>query len=97
MVEALSGETYMKMGKREKVQELLDELQKRAKQRYVSPTALAFLHFLLGENDEGFAWLDRAYEAHDFWLCHLKVEPLFRTDPPDPRYDAMLKKIGLEK
>jgi serine/threonine protein kinase/Tfp pilus assembly protein PilF len=92
-----SAEAYIKMGKREKAQEMLDELMQQAEQHYVPPTAVASVHFLLGENDQGFAWMDKALEAHDYWLCYLKVDPLYNTDPPDPRLDIIRKKVGLEK
>jgi serine/threonine-protein kinase len=93
---AFSAEAYIKMGKREKAQEMLAELLQQAEREYLPPTALACLHFLLGENDQGFAWLDKAYEARDYWLCYLKLDPLYNTDPPDPRLDAMRKKVGLD-
>jgi TolB-like protein/Tfp pilus assembly protein PilF/predicted Ser/Thr protein kinase len=91
-----SAEVYMKMGKREKVRELLDDVLKRASEQSLTPVAPAFLHFLLGENDQAFDWMDRAYEARDRWLCYIKIEPLFQSLQYDPRYIALLKKIGLD-
>jgi hypothetical protein len=51
----------------------------------------------LGDHDRAHKWLDRAYEQHDPWLCYLKVDPVTNMLDlhSDPRYHAMLKKIGL--
>ena len=95
-VEVLSGEAYMKMGERKKTQEILDQLSKRAHEKVVTPTAPAMLHFLLGDNDRCFDLLEKAYETHDHWLIYLKIEPLFNRMQSDPRYSALLKKIGLD-
>ncbi len=69
----------------------------RSKKAYVLPIAMATLHFSLGETDEGFEALDKAYEEHDFRLSYLKIGQAFESVRSDPRYAAMLKKIGLEE
>ena len=69
----------------------------RSKKEYVSPYAIARLYFSLEDNDEGFKWLDRAYEESDHWLSFLKVQTPEETVSSDPRFAAMFKKIGLEK
>jgi hypothetical protein len=50
----------------------------------------------LGRQDEAFEWLDRAYEERDALLTDVKRMP--HSDPlrEDPRFDALMKKIGLE-
>ena len=87
----------MKMGKIEETRQLLNELLERSEQQYLPPTSIAALYFILGENDEGFIWLDKAYEARDYWLAFLKIEPNLNRPSDDPRYQEMLKKIGLDK
>jgi len=97
MVESWIGITYVQMGKRGEAQEVVDDLLKRSKEAYVSPYALAILCFALGENDQGFKWLDKAYEERDYWLSYLKIDPFLDSVRSDPRYKALLKKMGLEK
>jgi len=88
---------YMKMGKIEETRQLLNELLERSEQQYLPPTSIAALYFILGENDEGFIWLDKAYEARDYWLAFLKIEPTLNRPSADPRYQEMLRKVGLDK
>jgi hypothetical protein len=49
------------------------------------------------ENDRGFEFLDKAYEGRDTWLCFIRIDPVFDNKHSDPRYAAMLKKVGLDK
>jgi hypothetical protein len=58
---------------------------------------LSGLYFALGENDRGFEFYDQAYEQKDMNLIALKVGPDIYGIRSDPRYQTMLKKIGLDK
>jgi len=91
------GLVHAKMGKRGKAQEALDELIKQSKKACVSPSVLALIHFALGKNDQGFEWLEKAYDDHDLSLHGIKVEPAFDSVRSDPRFGVLLKKMGLEK
>lgn len=48
-----------------------------------------------GEKDEAFHWLDRAYAQRDGGLAFIKCDPLMANLQGDPRYGALLKKLGL--
>jgi TolB-like protein/Tfp pilus assembly protein PilF/class 3 adenylate cyclase len=48
-----------------------------------------------GDKDHAFEWFGKAYEAHDSDLTEIKGNPLFRNVERDPRYVALLRKIGL--
>jgi tetratricopeptide (TPR) repeat protein len=90
------GITYAEMGKRDEAQQVLDYWIKRSKQEYISSYRFATFYFALGENDQGFKWLDKAYEEHDGWMCNLKVEPRLDSVRSDPRFKVLLKKMNLE-
>jgi len=64
-------------------------------QRVVSAWGIAALHASLGDVDEAFRWLDVAIEEGATGLIFLRVHP--RLDPirKDPRYQALLRKVGL--
>ncbi len=91
------GHALALSGKKAEAQQILDELKKLSAQQYVSAADIAFIHIGLGEKDQAFAWLDQAVAEHSNWLIWLKVEPLFNSLRSDPRFTALLKKIGLEK
>ena len=48
-----------------------------------------------GEVEPAFHWLERLYDEHSGGLGQLKGDPLLRSLLPDPRYQALLKKMGL--
>jgi len=96
-IEAGKGITYLKMGKRSKGQKVLDGLLERAKEIYIPPILIAEFHFALGQNDQGFKWLDKGYEERDSTLLEIKVDPGFDCVRSDPRFKALLKKMGLEE
>jgi TolB-like protein/tetratricopeptide (TPR) repeat protein len=89
------GYVYALSGKRREAQAVIEELEERSKRRYISPTVIAFIHAGLGERDESFARLERAYDGRDFILVLLKVEPLFDRLRPDPRFAELVRRVGL--
>jgi len=91
------GIVYEKMGNRNEAQIRLDELVDRFKYQWSMPYSTAILYFALGERDEGFRWLEKAYENRDYRICLLKIDPVFDGVREDPRFQEMLKKVGLEQ
>ena len=45
----------------------------------------------LGENDEAFDWLERAYEGHNSWLPFLRIDPCIDPLRGDPRLDNLIE------
>jgi TolB-like protein/DNA-binding winged helix-turn-helix (wHTH) protein/thioredoxin-like negative regulator of GroEL len=58
---------------------------------------LAGVYAALGDKDEAFACLSKAYEAHDFFLVFLKVHPYMDPLRADPRYTELLHRMGLDR
>ena len=56
---------------------------------------IAEVHAYRGEVDQAFAWLNRAYQKRDSDLVYLKPAPLLSRLHDDPRWGALLEKIGL--
>jgi TolB-like protein/Flp pilus assembly protein TadD len=88
--------TYGQMGKRAEAQKILDELTQRSKQEFMSPYLFALCYFTLGEIDQGFGYLDKAYVERDAWMEFLKIDPRLDSIRIDPRFKALLEKVGLE-
>jgi tetratricopeptide (TPR) repeat protein len=88
---------YALMGKREEAMEILNNLIEYSKGNYVSPVVIAWVFAVLGEKDQVFVWLEKAFREHDPALIDdLKIY-LFDPVRSDPRFAALLRKIGLEK
>jgi hypothetical protein len=86
---------YAAMGREGEARGLLTEVEAEFNNEVLSPYWLARVHFLLHDRDAGFNWLDRAYTDDDFWLTRVGIDSEFDAVRSDPRYAAMLQKIGL--
>lgn len=89
------GNVYGVSGRKDEARKMLAELQEEAKKRYVSPYFFALIYIGLGEKDQAFVWLDKADEERNDYMVYLKVEPLFDSLRSDPRFQALVRKIGL--
>ena len=76
-------------------QDTLDGLNEGARKGYVSPIGFALNYAKLGQKDEAFAWLERAFAERSPWLTYVKGDPDFDSLRTDPRFPALLKRIGL--
>jgi serine/threonine-protein kinase len=88
---------YVISGNLEKANEILTELDKLSKHAYVSKYHLAPIQAAMGDKDKAFESLESAYKERDSDLIVLKVDPRFAVLHSDPRFEMMLKKIGMEK
>jgi serine/threonine protein kinase/Tfp pilus assembly protein PilF len=88
--------TYAKFSKTKEARQLLNELIEQSKHTYISPFKLANICFELGDNDQGFAWLEKAYEERDYLISRIKILPKFDDLSSDPRMTSLLKKMGLD-
>jgi TolB-like protein/Flp pilus assembly protein TadD len=89
------GLAHAAMGREKEAYDILEDLTQRSEREYVPPSALASLHFALDRDDEGFEWLEKAYQGRDGWLASIKADPAYDRVRQDPRFTAFLKKMGL--
>lgn len=73
----------------------LQALQARARTEYVSPLDLAHAHARAGHRNETLAFLEAATRERSPFLVFLQSEPDFDFLHSDPRYDAIVRRIGL--
>jgi TolB-like protein/Flp pilus assembly protein TadD/predicted Ser/Thr protein kinase len=67
----------------------------RSKVGYVSPMEFATRYTSLGDRNQAFIWLEKAVDERSPWLYFLKTDPAFETLRGDPRFTALLHRIGL--
>jgi adenylate cyclase len=87
------GAFYAKAGERKKAQEILKRLE--TSKEYVSPGELTVLYAALGEREQAFASLEKAYAAHDLQLQHLRAEIFFDSLREDSRFKDLMRRVGL--
>jgi serine/threonine-protein kinase len=88
------GLAYALSGKSGEARKIMEELKQRSKRKYLSSIIIANLHAALGEKDQAFALLDKAYDERDTLLILLKVEPMFDPLRSDPRFTDLLRRVG---
>jgi len=93
---ALLGNCYALSGKTEEAKKIINNLIATSKQRYISPYWIAMIYACLGEKDNAFNWLNKAYDERSSGLVWLKVEPKLDRLRSDPRFSELLRSIGLE-
>src|SRR5215472_4836164 len=93
---ALLAHAYARAGDRVQARALLQRLTEQSRGAYVQWYGMAFVYAGLEENDQAIACLERAYQLDDSRLADLKVEPVLRSLHSDPRFAALVRKIGLE-
>ena len=89
------GATRARAGDQARYQEIREQLMGMATDHYVPPIALAWLHIAGGEHDRAFDYLERAAEDRDCLLCYLAVGPIYDPLRAHPRYQPLLRLIGL--
>jgi serine/threonine-protein kinase len=87
------GAAYAKGGEREKARVILKRLE--ASKGYVSPVGLARLYVAFGELEQALASLERAYAMHDDQLEFLHVDPNLDPLRSDPRFQDLVRRVGL--
>jgi serine/threonine protein kinase/Flp pilus assembly protein TadD len=97
MANAALGHVYGVAGKKREAQEILAKLIERSKGDYVSTYDVAIVCAGLGDKDQAFQWLEKAFQERAHYLVHIKWEPRFENLHSDPRFQNLLRRIGLTR
>jgi len=93
----LLGHMYARAGRKDEATRVLDQLLDFSRRGYELSVDVAMVYAGLGEKDKAFAWLDKGYSELNGRMGFLKIDPQWESLRSDPRYTAMLQKIGLDK
>jgi tetratricopeptide (TPR) repeat protein len=88
---------YAHAGRRTEGLRLLDELKRRQQAGYVPAAAFVNAYLGLGDNEQAFAWLERAYKEQSMILQYIRVHPFFDPLRGDPRFADLVRRVGLEQ
>lgn len=82
-------------GEKAKAQAVLADLNQRAAQSHIRAFYYALIHLGLGEIERALDYLEKAYEERELWLVWGRTDALFDPLQKEPRFRALLRKIGL--
>ena len=60
----------------------------------IDPLTVAQVYATLGDIDEAFEWLEKAFERRSLRLSWTSVDPLLDSLRSDPRFEDLLRRIG---
>ena len=95
LMKAALGRTFALSGKRAEALRILQELHELSARRYVSPFELAAIHFALGQTDDGFQWLAKAFQDRCFELLCLRVDPRWESLRGSAQFQRLFAQLGL--
>lgn len=88
------GYTYAATGRRADALKILQRIDEMEKHRYVSRFAHVYIYTGLGDKDKAFEWLEKAYQERSDSLAWFRFDPESKSLQSDPRFAALMRKIG---
>jgi tetratricopeptide (TPR) repeat protein len=95
LMRAALAQTLATADRRKDALQILDDLTTLSKEKYVSPYFFAGIHVGLGEDDRAIEYLEKSYEEHSHWLIYLHIDPSMDRMRSNPRFQDLLRRIGL--
>jgi len=89
------GLIYAYQGKRQEALEIIRQLNERSKHTYVDSRNLADIYLALGDTEQALAYLQKAYEEHSPFMTELKHDRIYDPIRSDPRYNELVKRVGI--
>ena len=83
------------LGQRDEAAKIMQELIDRSAHEYIDESVIAYIPIAMGDKDQAFAWLEKAYQVRAGNLVWIKIEPKFDPLRSDPRFDDLLRRMGL--
>jgi tetratricopeptide (TPR) repeat protein len=82
-------------GRRAEALALIHKWEDLRKKIYVRPTTIAQVYAQLGDKEHALTWLETAYTERDGLLAYLNSQGVYRKYRSEPRFIALIRKIGL--
>ena len=86
--------TYARIGQQIEARNILAQLVQAREKRYVSAPLIAAVWTALGDKEEAFLWLERAFAEHSGILQWIAFLPEFRALHSDARFPQLLQRVG---
>lgn len=86
---------YASVGRTAEAAGILARLTTLSRERFVTAYCFALIHLGLGNRNEIIRWLERAFEERAPQLYRISVDPTWDPVRSEPRFAAVLQKMGL--
>jgi len=88
------GNAYARWGRVTEARALIPRLQDHIRKNGIGTYEVSLIYAGLGDKDSAFEWLEKASEVRDKGLTFLKVDPCLDPLRSDPRFPALLRRVG---
>jgi tetratricopeptide (TPR) repeat protein len=86
---------YGRSGQQAKAKQAMAKLEEWNQRQEIDAGTFAAGYLALGNKDQAFVWLEKAYAQHSNLLATLRVEPGYDSVRTDPRFRDLLRRVGL--
>lgn len=92
---ALLGYGNARAGERKESLRIIDELTAASERVFVPALFIALVYTGVGNKDQVFIWLEKAYEERSSRLAYLKVDALWDPIRSDAHFDGLIRRLGI--
>ncbi len=92
---AIAAYVYGRSGNREEARRTLAKLKQLNQRRQMDPAAIVLVYVGMNSKEEAFKWFEKAYSENSNALITLKVDPIYDPLRSDPRFQDLLRRVGL--
>jgi TolB-like protein/DNA-binding winged helix-turn-helix (wHTH) protein/Flp pilus assembly protein TadD len=86
---------YGRTGEPEQARRALAKLEEMNRHRPIDPAIVSWAYLGIGDNHRALSGLERAYAQHSNVMTTLKVEPRYDVLRSDPRFQDLMRRVGL--
>ena len=94
---AMLGHAFAATGNSSEAHKILNQLKEKSARSYLSSYCIAEIYLGLGDEDQVFEWLEKAYEERARQLVMLKVEPEVDRLRSDSRFKNLLQRMNFPR
>jgi eukaryotic-like serine/threonine-protein kinase len=91
------GKVYSQSGIEAALREWAKQMVELSKRRYEDPGRIGFIYAKAGDKDQAFAWLEKSLQEKSDASQYLKTSHMADPLRSDPRYEEMIKRMGLAR
>ena len=96
-MDAALGLAYAVGGQKNSTKKIVEAFKAYAAKRYIPATYFGMLYAGLGDTEQALVWLEKAYEDRADGLMWINVDPMLDQLKVEPRFQNLVKRIGLVK
>ena len=82
-------------GHPDEIERVLRKMIEEAKAGARRPYDVAHVATMKGDSSLALDWLEKSYQHHDYWMLYINVDPEYDALHSDPRFQAIIHRLGV--